>query len=163
MKSRTSRTNIMRRLILSLSGLTAVAIATAILFLPELFYAGYGIEVAGDTALKNELKAPAGLLLAGGALMLLGAFRAEWTTHALVAAAVVYLSYGFSRVASFALDGMPGSGFLEAALVEIVIGVVALLALIPETRGRRPADFSASVKRNAARDSWAEAETSAAA
>ena len=108
MKSLNTRSNIMRRLVLLLSGLIAVAIAVTILFLPEFFYASYGIEVAGDAALKNELKAPSGLLLAGGALMLLGAFRVEWTTHALVAAAVVYLSYGFSRVASFALDGMPG-------------------------------------------------------
>ncbi len=165
MKSRTSRTHVMRRLILLLSGLTAVAIAAAILFLPELFYASYGIEVAGDTALKNELKAPAGLLLAGGALMLLGTFRAEWTTQALVVAAAIYLSYGLSRFASFALDGMPGGGFLEAALVEIVIGVVALLALIPESRGQKPAEFNASVKRISARDEWAgaDAEASAAA
>lgn len=136
MNSLNYRANIMRRLVLLLSGLTAVAIAAAILFLPELFYASYGIEVAGDAALKNELKAPAGLLLAGGALMLLGAFRAEWTTRALVAAAVIYLSYGFSRAASFALDGIPGGGFFEAALFEIAIGAVALLALIPETRSR---------------------------
>ena len=136
MKSLTFRTKIMRHLLLLLSGLTAVAIAVAILFVPELFYASYGIEVAGDTALKNELKAPAGLLLAGGALMLAGAFRAEWTRPALVAAAVIYLSYGLSRVTSIAIDGMPTGGLFEAALFEIAIGVVALLALIPETRSR---------------------------
>ena len=136
MNSLSYRANIMRRLVLLLSGLTAAAIAAAILFLPELFYASYGIEVAGDTALQNELKAPAGLLLAGGSVMLLGAFRAEWTTHALVATAVIYLSYGFSRCLSFALDGMPAGGLFEAALFEIAIGIVALLALIPETRSR---------------------------
>ena len=136
MNSLSFRTKIMRHLLLLLSGVTAVAIAIAILFVPELFYAGYGIEVAGDAALKNELKAPAGLLLAGGGLMLVGAFRVRWTMQALVVAAVVYLSYGLSRFAGFALDGMPGGGLFAAALFEIGIGAIALLALIPETRSR---------------------------
>lgn len=136
MKSLSFRTTIMRRLLLLLSGVTAVAIATTILFAPELFYASYGIEVAGDAALKNELKAPAGLLLIGGGLMLFGAFRAEWTTQALMITAVIYLSYGLSRFASFALDGMPESGLFEAALFEIAIGGVAVLALIAEARDR---------------------------
>ncbi len=136
MNSRSFRTKIMRRVLLLLSGVTAMAIAAAILFAPEFFYASYGIEVAGDAALKNELKAPAGLLLAGGALMLIGAFRAAWTTQALVITAVIYLSYGLSRFASFALDGVPGGGLLEAAVFEVVIGAIALLALISETGSR---------------------------
>jgi hypothetical protein len=140
------RTRIMRRLLLLLSGLTAVAIAATILISPELFYASYGIEVAGDAALKNELKAPAGLLLTGGGLMLVGAFRAQWTTQALVISAVIYLSYGLSRLTSFVLDGVPESGLFEAALLEIVIGAVALLALIPEGGSLAPHDRP-SIKR----------------
>jgi hypothetical protein len=136
MNSPSIRTKIMRRLLLLLSGVTAIAIATTILFAPELFYASYGIEVAGDAALKNELKAPAGLLLTGGGLILLGAFRSEWTTQSLVITAAIYLSYGLARFASFGLDGMPESGLFEAALFEIAIGGIALLALIPENSGR---------------------------
>ena len=45
-------------------------------------------------------------------------------------AAVLYLSFGASRVMSFAVDGMPNDGIVSAAILEISIGAIALLALI---------------------------------
>ena len=63
------------RVVLFFSGLIAVAIAVTILFAPDAFYAGYGIEVGGNATLANELKAPAGALLITGLLMFMGVFR----------------------------------------------------------------------------------------
>ena len=132
-----TRNKLLQRLLLLVSGLTAAAIAMAILFAPDVFYAGYGIVTAGNPALSNELKAPAGLLLTGGVFMLVSTFRKQWITSGLIVAALVYLSYGFSRLVGFALDGIPAGGLYEAALFEIAIGAAALLSLIPMNR-RRP-------------------------
>ena len=48
----------------------------------------------------------------------------------LTVASVVYLSYGLSRILSIALDGMPHSGMVGAAGIEIVIGGICLLTLL---------------------------------
>jgi hypothetical protein len=130
------------RLILLASGLIAVAIAATILFAPDAFYAGYGIRVTGNPTLANELKAPAGALLAAGLLMFAGVFRSEYAAVSLTTAVVVYLSYGLSRVTSIVIDGLPHGGMVDAAVVELVIGAVCLLTLlrvrcINEQRGVR--------------------------
>lgn len=122
------------RLVLFGSGLIAVTIAVAILFAPAAFYAGYGIEVIGDATLANELKAPAGALLVAGLVMFAGAFRRELAVVSLTTAAVVYLSYGLSRVSSIAIDGVPHSGMVNAAGVELVIGAICLLTLLQVRR-----------------------------
>lgn len=132
MKLLSLRNLVTRKLLLSFSGLIATGIAVTILFAPDAFYTVYGIEVTGNTNLTNELKAPAGMLLVAGLLMLAGVFRSQLTTTSLVTAAAVYLSYGLSRFASIAVDGMPHSGLVEAAIVEIAIGAVCLFALLPD-------------------------------
>ena len=118
------------RLVLFGSGLVAVAIAVAILFAPAAFYAGYGIDLTGNATLANELKAPAGALLVAGLVMFAGAFRWELAVVSLTTAALVYLSYGLSRIVSIAVDGIPHSGMISAAGVELVIGAICLLTLL---------------------------------
>ena len=125
-----------RRLVLLMAGIVAIGIAVTILFAPEAFYAAYGIELAGNTNLTNELKAPAGVLLVAGLLMLAGVFRAQLTTVSLTAAAAIYLPYGLSRLLSISIDGVPDSGLVGAAIFEIAVGAVCLLALIPGRDGR---------------------------
>ena len=118
------------RLVLAFSGLVAVAIAGAILMAPETFYGGYGIDVAGNPTLVNELKAPAGMLLSAGVLMFAGVFRPRCAAISLATATAVYLSYGLSRVLSIAVDGIPHDGMVGAAGIEIVIGAICLLTLL---------------------------------
>ena len=118
------------RLVLLLSGLIAVAIAGTILTAPDAFYAGYGIQVGGNATLANELKAPAGALLVAGLLMFAGVFRSKFIVASLITATIVYLSYGMGRVLSIAIDGLPHSGMISAAGIEIVIGTVCLLTLL---------------------------------
>jgi len=122
------------RLVLFLSALIAVAIAATILVAPDAFYAGYGIEVGANATLANELKAPAGALLVAGLLMFAGAFRAKFAIVSLTTATIVYLSYGAARVLSIAVDGMPHSGMVSAAAIEIVIGAVCLVTLLNARR-----------------------------
>ncbi len=122
------------RLVLFLSALIAVAIAATILVAPDAFYAGYGIEVGANATLANELKAPAGALLVAGLLMFAGAFRAKFAIVSLTTAAIVYLSYGAARVLSIVIDGMPHSGMVSAAAIEIVIGATCLIMLLQAQR-----------------------------
>jgi hypothetical protein len=48
----------------------------------------------------------------------------------LTTASVVYLSYGLSRLLSMAMDGLPHSGLVSAAGIELGIGAACLLALL---------------------------------
>ena len=57
--------------VLILSGLIASGIGGAIVFDPVIFYATYGIELAGNNSLFNEIRAPGGALLASGILIML--------------------------------------------------------------------------------------------
>lgn len=122
------------RPVLLASGLVAVLIAGTILVAPELLYADSGIELDGNATLANELKAPSGALLAAGLMMLAGVFRARYAVASLAAAALVYLSYGLSRLASFAIDGLPHSSLMGATALELSLGTVCLLTLLPARR-----------------------------
>ena len=61
--------------------------------------------------------------------MFAGVFRSQYTAISLTTAVVVYLSYGLSRVSSIVIDGIPHSGMVDAAVVELLIGAVCLLTL----------------------------------
>jgi hypothetical protein len=110
------------RVLLLASGLLAAGIAATILFAPDAFYTGYGIDVGSNVNLANELKAPAGLLLIAGLLMLIGVFRAGFIIPSLATATVIYLTYGASRLLSMTLDGAPDSALVTAAMLEIAVG-----------------------------------------
>ena len=125
-----------RRVVLLIAGMVAIGIAATILFAPDGFYAAYGIELAGNRNLTNELKAPAGMLFVAGLVMLAGVFRAQLTTVSLLAATAIYLSYGLSRLLSIAVDGVPHNALVSAAIFEIAVGGVCLLVLIPGRDGR---------------------------
>jgi len=116
--------------ILILSGLIASLIGAAILFAPVAFYATYDIELGKNLSLLNEIRAPGGALLASGILIISGAFVNELTFTATVVSTLLYLSYGLSRVMSIAIDGMPVEGLVQAAVLEIVIGMACIFALV---------------------------------
>ena len=131
-----SLTHYVTRGLLLASGLIAVGIAMAIIVSPDAFYAAYGIEVGADASLLNELKAPSVLLLVAGIVMLFGVRRAEFATTSLATAAVVYLSFGLSRLLSTAMHGIPEAGLVNAAILELAIGGICLIDLL-RLRARR--------------------------
>jgi hypothetical protein len=122
--------------ILIISGLIASGIGAAILFSPVAFYASYGIEPGGNISLLNEIRAPGGALLASGILIMSGAFVDKLAFTAVVISTLLYLSYGLSRVMSIAIDGMPAEGLVQAAVLEIVIGLACIFALV-KFRGKQ--------------------------
>ena len=122
--------SITERVFLTLSGVIAAGIGIAIWTVPSEFYGSYGIELAGDVNLINELKAPAGVLFVAGLLILKGAIRRRSTTASMTVAAVLYLSFGASRLFSFVVDGMPNDAIVSAAILEIALGAIAVFGLI---------------------------------
>lgn len=116
--------------ILIFSGLISSGIGGAILINPVAFYATYDIELAGNISLFNEIRAPGGALLTSGVLIMLGAFVDKLTFTSVVVASLLYLSYGLSRILSIAIDGMPAEGLVQAAVLEIIIGLVCVFVLV---------------------------------
>jgi len=114
------------KVVLFVSGLIAAGIGGAILVMPAAFYASYGIDLGGNVSLLNEIRASGGALFVAGILIISGSFVASLTFTAVVLASLLYLAYGLSRFLSFAIDGMPSEGLVQAATLEIVIGVVCV-------------------------------------
>lgn len=134
MKVTRFKNSTMRALVLVASGLLAIAIAGEILLTPNAFYAAYGIELDSNISLVNELKAPAGVLFFAGLIMLVGAFLSALSFAALATGATIYLAYGSSRLLSIAVDGVPHSALVSAAGIEIIIGAVCAIVLLPDLK-----------------------------
>ena len=126
--------------ILIIAGLIGAGVGGAILFIPEAFHATTGIHLGGDVSLLNEMRASGGALLACGVLVMAGAWVRSLTLTSIVVSALLYLSYGSSRVLSMVVDGMPDAGLVQVAGLEIVIGIVCVFAFARyrEVAGRTP-------------------------
>ncbi|GAA3075765.1 DUF4345 domain-containing protein [Streptosporangium carneum] len=122
------------RSILFVSGLVVIGIGAATLFAPVAFHEVNGIRLGDDVGLLSETRAAGGALLASGVLIALGAFVSRLAFTAAVVGTLLYLSYGLSRVLSIAVDGVPGSGLVLAAVVETVIGLACAFALVRHLR-----------------------------
>jgi hypothetical protein len=116
--------------ILFISGLILAAFGAAILLMPVEMAALNGIDLDGQISLLSETRAPGGALLASGILVISGAFIPKLTFTSVVVSALVYLSYGLSRILGMAIDGMPARGLVQATVLEIVTGLVCVFALV---------------------------------
>jgi len=116
--------------ILIVSGLVALGIGATILLSPEAFYQTNGIQLGNNTSLINEIKAPAGALVVFGIFIMLGAFFKAFRFTSIVMSAALYLAYGLSRLLSISVDGMPSESLVQAAIIELVIGLVCVFALV---------------------------------
>lgn len=137
-------TNVMRAgtAVLVVAGSVALLIGGALLLAPEWFHSSSDIDLGGDVNLLNEVRAPGAALAAMGALMLAGAADVRLRYSALLAAAVLYLSYGWGRLTAWALDGTPHTTLLGAMAVELVIGASAASVLVSARRRERLASIA---------------------
>ncbi|MEO0678106.1 MAG: DUF4345 domain-containing protein [Pseudomonadota bacterium] len=118
----------LEKLVLGVSGVTAVGIGGMITFAPHAFYAGYGIMLGDDPNLLSELRAPGAALATLGLLMLLGVWRSALAQLAVASTLIVYLAFPAGRFIGLAADGMPSPGILAALLLEIAIAGACLFA-----------------------------------
>lgn len=118
------------KVILFISGLIAIGTGATILTMPVAFYTASGINLNGDVSLLNEVRASGGALLACGLLITLGAFVVKLTFTSAVISSLLYLSYGLSRMMSMIIDGLPADTLIQAVILELVIGLVCVVALM---------------------------------
>ena len=116
--------------LLLVAGALLILVSIFILASPADFYASNSIELGANVSLLNELKAPAGLLLAAGLFMIGAIFVRSHADTALWLAALIYLSYAGSRFVSMAFDGVPATGLVQAAALEGIVGVACLAVLM---------------------------------
>jgi hypothetical protein len=85
----------------------------------------YGITVDSNN-LTHIMRAVMGLYLGMVVLWMWGAFRNSMERPALVACAVFMLGLAAGRILSFLLDGMPHWLLIVYAVLEIVLGLIAV-------------------------------------
>ncbi len=111
---------------LVICGLILLVIGLSITLSPVTFYASSGITLGNDPSLINELRAPAGMLMVSGVILLLGVIIVSLRSYAWLLSTLVYLPYGFARVIGFTAAGVPNESIVLAAVIEIVLGLVSL-------------------------------------
>ena len=116
-------------LLLLAAGAMLILIGTFIIASSVDFYAANSIDLGTNPSLLNELKAPAGLLLAAGLFMIGAIFVRRLADTALWLGALICLSYAGSRCVSIALDGVPAAGLVQAAVLEGIVGLACLAVL----------------------------------
>ena len=126
---------IFTKIVLTLAGLIALAVGVGIVFFAAAFHGTSGIVLDGNLNLTNEMRAAGGPILVGGLLMLAGAFARELSSFATGFATIMYLSYGFARIVSFVIDGIPSRELVQIAALEIIVGLVCGAALVVSRPG----------------------------
>ncbi len=119
-----------QKAVLLVAGALLTLISVFIFTTPADFYASNNIEIGANLSLLNELKAPAGTLLAAGLFMLGAVFVRGIADTATSLAALIYLSYAGSRFVSMAFDGTPARGLVQAAALEGIVGLACLAVLM---------------------------------
>lgn len=133
-------------ILLGIAGVTLFVIGAAVLLFPHGFFASNGIILDNDPNLMSEIRAPGGLLIASGIVILAGVFRETYARTGLVVAVFVFGSYGIARLISIAMDNLPSASLLAATAVELVLAALCAAALASgERRGRTGKDVASLV------------------
>lgn len=116
--------HLVTRITLVGSGAILVVIGSALMFVPQAFLAMSSVSVPRDPGLMSELTAPSGVLLITGAFMMLGAVQMRFAALGLMVGAIIYGSYGGSRLVSLILQGAPSTSLITALVFELLIGAL---------------------------------------
>ena len=115
---------ILTRLTLAGSGTLLGLIGSALLVAPRSFLEMSHVFIDTNPGLISELTAPSVLLIMAGSIMVLGAVKSHFAQPALLTGAVVFGSYGLSRLISMALHGLPSPSLIAAMVLELVIAAL---------------------------------------
>ena len=113
------------RITLAGSGAILAVTGSVIMIAPRIFLATSEVIVGHDAGLMSEVTAPSGMLVIIGAFMVLSAIKLRFAKLGLVLGAMVYGSYGASRLVSTHLHGTPSETLIAVTYFEL--GVAALL------------------------------------
>ena len=124
---------------LQLNGWVAVLIGSFILLDPVAVIDPYGIQANLSAGLMSELRAPGGLLIASGLMIVHCSLNAELFALGLQHSIMVYGGYGSARLVGFVLDGQPPSEILLATGIELVLFGISLMLLQMHRQAFQPA------------------------
>ena len=113
---------------LILAGLIGLFVGGGLLFFPDQLQADNGIMLSSASHF-SETRAPGSAIFSAAIFALISIFRVHWRRTALIIMALFFLAYGFGRLLSLALDGMPASGLFYAMIGELVMGILAVIIL----------------------------------
>lgn len=130
------------RIILAGSGALLGLIGGALMFKPKLFLTMNEAIVEYDPSLMSEVTAPTGILVATGILMLLGAFKRRFSNMGLTYGAIVYGSYGLSRLISQHLHGTPSDQLIVATQLELGIAAILIALRVREALREKDSEFT---------------------
>lgn len=125
------------RITLTLAGLGLIVIGALLAFVPEMMFAPSGVVLGDNPGLLSEIRAPGGFLLVAGAAVFAASFAPALRGFGLALSAMIYLSYGVTRIFSVLIDGAPPAHLMQAMGVELFLGAVAL-GLCLRIGGRKP-------------------------
>ena len=127
------------RIVLAASGIILTAIGGAFMLGPQTFLAMSEVFVEQDQGLMSEVTAQSGLLFVTGAFLILSAVKLRFANIGLFLGAIVYGSYGFSRLVSMKLHGIPSDTLVVVAYFELC--VAAALIVVRARRSENETDL----------------------
>ena len=120
---------ILPSLLLGVSGLLLPFIGAAVLMNPVVFAAANGAELPKTPSALSEYRAPGGMLFISAVLILFATIRVQYLRAGLALSALVYGSYGISRLIGIAADGLPSAALTQAMVIELFLGSLCLAVL----------------------------------
>lgn len=121
--------NKMTNTLLHLNGWVAVLIGSLIVIDPVSLLSSYGLQSNLSTGLLSELRAPGGLLIVSGLIIVGSAVNIFPWEHGLQLSVMVYGSYGGVRLLGLAVDGLPPQEILIATGIELILCGLSILVL----------------------------------
>ncbi len=112
--------------LLQLNGWVAALIGSFIVLDPITMLEPYGLQPELTVGLLSELRAPGGLLIGCGLMIVRCSLDSDLYRLGLMTSALVYGSYGGVRLLGFLLDGQPPIEILTAFAIEFVLFALAL-------------------------------------
>lgn len=93
---------------------------------PEIFLATSEVIVEHDASLMSEVTAPSGFLVIIGAFIILSAIKVHLVNSGLLCGALIYGSYGISRLISMDLHGIPSETLIVVTYFELAVAALLL-------------------------------------
>lgn len=118
------------RALLGSAGLLLLIVGAAVLINPVVFAAANGVDLPDVPSVLSEYRAPGGMLFASAVFILIAAVRSQFIRAALMLSALVYCSYGVSRLIGIVVDGIPSAALMQAMVIELLIGSLCLMVLL---------------------------------
>lgn len=122
---------ILKIVILSLSGLLLFAVGTMRLFNPiKAYLKGSGIKLDNGIDLLNEMRGVGAVMLGTGVVILLGTCVSGLAVTSHSFAVLVFLGFALGRTIGLATDGKPNKQLIQGLVSELVLGGANVVCLI---------------------------------